>query len=71
MNMAATQFRLTVTECLLGTTRHAAAALGRGDVGVLRAGAKCHLAIWSIERPAELVYRMGFNPLYRRIWSAS
>ncbi|MBB5372234.1 imidazolonepropionase [Acidocella aromatica] len=71
MNMAATQFRLTVTECLLGVTRHAAAALGRDDVGVLRAGAKCHLAIWDIEQPAELVYRLGFNPLYKRIWSAS
>ncbi|MGE4480590.1 MAG: imidazolonepropionase [Acidocella sp.] len=70
MNMAATQFRLTVEECLLGVTRHAAAALGRADVGVLRAGAKCHLAIWNIERPAELVYRIGFNPLHQRIWSA-
>jgi imidazolonepropionase len=71
MNMAATQFRLTVEECLLGVTRHAAAALGREDVGVLRAGAKCHLAIWDIERPAELVYRIGFNPLHQRIWSAA
>lgn len=71
MNMAATQFRLTVEECLLGVTRHAAAALGRADIGVLREGAKCHLAIWDIESPAELVYKIGFNPLYRRIWSAS
>jgi len=71
MNMAATQFRLTVEECLLGTTRHAAAALGRADVGVLAPGYKCHLAIWDIETPAELVYRIGFNPLFRRIWSAS
>ena len=71
MNMAATQFRLTVEECLLGTTRHAAAALGRADIGVLAPGHKCHLAIWDIETPAELVYRIGFNPLFRRIWSAS
>lgn len=71
MNMAATQFRLTVEECLLGVTRHAAAALGRADVGVLTAGAKCHLAIWDIESPAELVYRIGFNPLHQRIWSAT
>lgn len=69
-NMAATQFRLTVTECLLGITRNAALALGRTDTGVLRAGAKCHLAIWNIERPAELVYRIGYNPLHKRIWSA-
>ena len=71
MNLAATQFRLTVDECLLGVTRHAAAALGRNNIGVLAAGAKCHLAIWDIEHPAELVYRIGFNPLYRRIWSRS
>ena len=71
MNMAATQFRLTVEECLLGTTRHAAAALGRADIGVLAPGNKCHLAIWDIETPAELVYRIGFNPLFRRIWSAA
>jgi imidazolonepropionase len=69
-NMAATQFRLTVTECLLGITRNAALALGRTDTGVLRAGAKCHLAIWNIERPAELVYQIGCNPLHQRIWSA-
>jgi imidazolonepropionase len=71
MNMAATQFRMTVEECLLGVTRHAAAALRRLDsVGTLETGKKCHLAIWDIERPAELVYRIGFNPLYQRIWSA-
>jgi imidazolonepropionase len=70
-NMAATQFRLTVTECLLGMTRNAAAALGRADVGVLKVGAKCHLAIWDIERPAELVYKIGYNPLHERIWSAA
>ena len=29
----------------------------------------CDLAIWDIERPAELVYRMGFNPLHARVWS--
>ena len=71
MNMAATQFRLTVTECLLGVTRNAAAALGRADIGTLTKGAKCHLAIWDIEHPAELVYRIGFNPLHSRIWSRS
>jgi imidazolonepropionase len=69
MNMAATQFRLTVEECLLGVTKHAAAALGRPDVGTLEAGKKCHLAIWNVERLAELVYRIGYNPLHQRIWS--
>ena len=69
MNMAATLFRLTVDECLAGVTREAARALGRLDrVGTLEAGKSCDLAIWTIERPAELVYRMGFNPLYARVW---
>ncbi len=69
MNMGATLFRLTVDECLAGVTREAARALGRlGSVGTLEAGKSCDLAIWDIERPAELVYRMGFNPLHQRVW---
>ena len=69
MNMAATLFRLTVEECLAGVTRNAARALGRlNEVGTLEAGKVCDLAIWDIERPAELVYRMGFNPLHARVW---
>jgi imidazolonepropionase len=72
MNMAATQFRMTVEECLLGVTRNAAAALGRSQtIGTLEPGKKCHLAIWNIERPAELVYRIGYNPLHQRIWSGA
>ena len=69
MNMGATLFRLTVDECLIGVTRNAARALGMGDeVGVLQAGKRCDLASWDIERPAELVYRMGTNPLHARVW---
>jgi len=69
LNMGATLFRLTVDECLLGVTRNAARALGLQDrVGTLEAGKSCDLAIWDIERPAELVYRMGYNPLHARIW---
>ena len=69
MNMAATLFRLTVEECIAGVTREAARALGQlAQVGTLEAGKWCDLAIWNIERPAELVYRMGFNPLQRRVW---
>lgn len=70
MNMAATLFRMTVEECLAGVTREAARALGQVDqVGTLEVGKRCDLAIWDIERPAELVYRMGFNPLHARVWS--
>lgn len=69
MNMAATLFGMTVDECLAGVTREAARALGLlGQTGTLEAGKSADLAIWSIERPAELVYRMGFNPLHARIW---
>jgi imidazolonepropionase len=71
LNFAATLFRLTVEECLLGVTRAAALALGLTDRGTLQAGKRCDLAIWSIERPAELVYRMGFNPLHARVWGGT
>ena len=56
MNMAATSFRMTVDECLAAVT------------GTLEAGKTCDLAIWNVERLAELVYRMGLNPLHARIW---
>jgi imidazolonepropionase len=70
LNMGATLFRMTVEECLAGVTRNAALALGLRDrIGTLEAGKRCDLAIWNVEHPAELVYRMGFNPLHARIWS--
>ncbi|MBW8318089.1 MAG: imidazolonepropionase [Rhizobium sp.] len=70
MNMGATLFHLTVEECLAGVTREAASALGRLDsLGTIEAGKQADLAIWNIESPAELVYRIGFNPLHQRIWN--
>lgn len=67
MNMGATLFRMTVEECLAGVTREAAHALGlAGETGTLEAGKSGDLAVWSIESPAELVYRIGFNPLHQR-----
>ncbi|MBO3762290.1 imidazolonepropionase [Ciceribacter sp. L1K22] len=69
MNMAATLFGLTVEECLAGTTREAARALGLlGETGTLEVGKSADLAIWNIDSPAELVYRIGFNPLAGRIF---
>jgi imidazolonepropionase len=68
MNMAATLFRLTPEECLAGVTRHAAQALGIADAGVIAAGMRADLAVWDVESPAELTYRMGFNPLWKRIF---
>jgi imidazolonepropionase len=68
LNMGATLFRLTVDECIAGVTREAARALGRLDrIGTLEVGKSCDLAVWDIERPAELVYRIGFNPLHARV----
>lgn len=69
MNMGATLFRLTVEECLVATTRNAAKALGlASETGTLEVGKSADFAIWDIERPAELVYRIGFNPLHARIF---
>lgn len=70
MNMAATLFGMTVEECIAGTTREAARALGLVDeVGTLEAGKWADFVLWDIGRPAELVYRMGFNPMFARIRS--
>jgi imidazolonepropionase len=70
MNFCATLFRLTVQECLAGVTREAARALGRlHDIGTLEPGKRCDLAIWNVENPAELVYRIGCNPLHQRVWN--
>jgi imidazolonepropionase len=69
MNMGATLFRLTVDEAIAGVTREAARALGRlASVGTIERGKWCDLAIWDVERAAELVYRIGFNPLAQRVW---
>ena len=69
MNMAATCFRLTVAECLAGVTLNAACALGlEHECGSLAAGKSCDLALWDVAEPAELVYRMGANPLHARIF---
>jgi imidazolonepropionase len=69
MNMAATLFNLTVEECLSGVTREAARALGLSkEIGTIEVGKRADLAIWNIDQPAELVYRMGFNPLHQRIF---
>ena len=64
LSMACTLFRLTPEEALAGVTRHAARALGLGEShGMLAVGKAADLAVWDIERPAELAYRVGFNPL--------
>jgi len=69
MNMGCTLFQLIPEEALAGTTRNAARALGLTDRGVIKAGLRADLAIWDIEDPAELSYRIGVNPLHTRIFS--
>jgi imidazolonepropionase len=69
MNMGATLFGMTVEECLRAVSVNAARALGlHTETGTIEVGKWADLAVWSVNRPAELVYRMGFNPLHRRFW---
>lgn len=68
-NMAATLFGLTVAECIAGITINAARALGRQNrIGSITPGKQADLAIWEAQAPAELVYNIGGNPLWQRIW---
>jgi len=67
-NMACTLFRLTPAEALVGVTINAAKALGIEDAGRIAPGMRADLAIWNVEEPAELSYRIGFNPLHQRIF---
>ncbi|MBO6540799.1 MAG: imidazolonepropionase [Rhizobiaceae bacterium] len=69
MNMACTLFRMTPEEALAGVTRNAARALGIGrQAGTIEEGKAAELAIWNVTEPAELAYRIGFNPLHQRIF---
>ena len=68
MNMGCTLFRMTPEEALRGVTQNAARALGLNDVGQVVVGQRADLAIWDADHPAELAYRIGFNPLNKRIF---
>ncbi|PZO62455.1 MAG: imidazolonepropionase, partial [Pelagerythrobacter marensis] len=68
MNMGATLFRMTPAECLAGVTTHAARALGLDDRGRIAPGLRADLAVWNAAHPAELSYRIGYNPLHARIF---
>ena len=71
MNMACTLFRMTPLEALLGMTVHAARALGELNRGRITATAPADLCVWDVEHPAELSYRIGFNPLHSRIFKGT
>ena len=68
LNMGCMLFRMTPLEALCGVTRNAARALGVTDAGTIAAGLRADLAVWDIKYPAELAYRIGFNPLHSRIF---
>ena len=69
MNMACTIFRMTPEEALAGVTRVAAHALGFGsEVGTIEVGKKAEFAVWNVDQPAELAYRMGYNPLSKMLF---
>lgn len=64
LNMACTLFRLTPEEALKGVTINAAKALGLDQIkGSLKPGKQADFVIWDIQRPAELSYWVGYNPL--------
>jgi imidazolonepropionase len=63
MNMACVLFRLTPEEALMGVTANAARALGLADRGIIEVGKRADLALWNIERPGDLSYPLGLNPL--------
>lgn len=71
VNMACTLFRLTPEEALAGVTRNAARALAFADAGTIEPGRRADIAIWDVEHPAELAYRIGFNPLHERIFGGA
>ncbi|WP_125257480.1 imidazolonepropionase [Brevundimonas fluminis] len=67
LNLACVQFRLTPEEALTGATRHAAAALGlSSEIGTLEPGKVADIAVWNVERPAELCYWLGAPLLHQR-----
>ena len=71
MNMACTLFQMTPQETLAGVTKNAAKALGKKDSGTIEIGNRADLCIWEVKHPAELSYRIGFNPLHRRIFGGA
>ena len=68
MNMGCTLFGLTPAEALAGVTVHAARALGLEDCGRIAPGLRADLAVWDVGDPAELAWRIGFNPLHMRLF---
>ena len=63
MNMGCRLFGLTTEEAVTGFTRNGARALGVLDSrGTLEVGKLADFAIWDVEQPGDLAYRIGDNP---------
>jgi imidazolonepropionase len=71
LNMGCTLFRMTPEEALRGATINVALALGLDDTGLIKKGMRADLAVWDVKHPAELAYRIGFNPLHSRIFGGT
>jgi imidazolonepropionase len=68
MHLAVTLFGLAPEEALAGTTRNAARALGLGDqLGQLKPGAQCDLALWDTDQPDAVIYWLGRLPQCQRV----
>ncbi|NIL95186.1 MAG: imidazolonepropionase [Woeseiaceae bacterium] len=63
MALACRLFGLTPEECLAGTTRNAARALGLDDRGTIEIGKRADIALWDIAHPRDLSYWLGSHPL--------
>lgn len=72
MNMGAVLFGMTVAECLDGVTRHAARALGlAGETGRMAPGMSADFTVWNAETAAQLVGRLGLNPMHSRVFQGT
>ncbi|MDA8278394.1 MAG: imidazolonepropionase [Actinomycetota bacterium] len=63
MNLAATLFRIPPNIALAAVTRWAAQALGYFDRGSIEVGKRADLAVWNLDHPDQLCYRIGSNDL--------
>ena len=64
LNLACIRFGLTPEEALLGFTAAAARVLGmEDDRGTLEPGKRADMALWRVQDPVELCYRVGASPL--------
>lgn len=67
MLLACVEFRMTSQEAWEGVTIHAAAALGRPDLGQLKIGAPADLALWNFSHPRDMTASLG-TPYLHKSW---